>query len=154
MTPGAPAPAAGRLSLPQPWEAVPHTADVGIAARGSTPAEALARLVLALGALAAGGGGVAEDRDDAIEVRAGSTLAETAVAVMREVHFRLAARGRLPCACEVLALAPGLARLRVGSGPREPGRHAEGADVKAVTWHDARLEPDGRGWRAQVILDV
>jgi SHS2 domain-containing protein len=40
-----------RLALPQPWEEVPHTADLGIAARGATPEEALARLVLALGAL-------------------------------------------------------------------------------------------------------
>ncbi len=143
-----------RLSLPQPWEEVPHTADVGIAARGATAGEALARLVLALGALAAGGGPVREDLEEEIEVREGADLAQTAVAVMREVHFRLAARGRIPCACEVTALSPGAARLRVGSGPRDPAIHAEGADVKAVTWHEARLAPDGAGWRAQVILDV
>jgi SHS2 domain-containing protein len=26
--------------------------------------------------------------------------------------------------------------------------------VKAVTYHDLRFEPDGDGWRAQVVLDV
>ena len=67
---------------------------------------------------------------------------------------RLVTRGGIPCACEVLSLRPGMARLRVGAGRRDPVRHAEGADVKAVTWHEARLEPDRDGWRAQVILDV
>jgi SHS2 domain-containing protein len=143
-----------RLSLPQPWEDVSHTADVGIAARGASPEEALARLVLALGALASGGGAVAEDAEEEIVVRGGSDLAQTAVEVMREVLFRLATRGRIPCACEVLSLEPGLARLRVATGPRDPVRHAEGADVKAVTWHAAALAPEAGGWRAQVILDV
>lgn len=143
-----------RLSLPQPWEEVSHTADTGIAARGATPEEALARLVLALGALAAGGGAVRESGEEEFTVREGGDLAGTAVAVMREVLFRLATRGRIPCSCEVLTLRPGEARVRVGSGARDPEIHAEGADVKAVTWHEARLDRDGEGYRAQVILDV
>jgi SHS2 domain-containing protein len=143
-----------RLTLPQPWEEISHTADVGIAARGATPEEALARLVLALGALAAGGGPVEETAEDEFTVREGGDLAGTGVAAMREVLFRLASRGRIPCSCEVLSLRPGEARVRVGSGARDPVLHAEGADVKAVTWHQARLEPDGAGFRAQVILDV
>jgi SHS2 domain-containing protein len=143
-----------RLTLPQPWEEISHTADVGIAARGATPEEALARLVLALGALSAGGGAVEETAEEEFTVREGGDLAGTAVAVMREVLFRLATRGRIPCSCEVLSIRPGEARVRVGSGARDPVLHAEGADVKAVTWHQARLEPEGTGFRAQVILDV
>jgi len=143
-----------RLALPQPWEEISHTADVGIAARGASPEEALARLVLALGALLAGGGALVEDREEEFTVREGSDLAQTAVAVLREVLYGFAARGAIPCACEVLRLRPGQARVRIATGPRDPVRHAEGADVKAVTWHEARLEPDGAGWRAQVILDV
>jgi SHS2 domain-containing protein len=143
-----------RLALPQPWEELSHTADVGIAARGDTPEEALARLVLALGALLAGGGAVTEDRVWDLAVREGEGLAQTSVAVLREVLYRAATGRAIPCACEVTALRPGEARLRVGAGPRDPALHAEGADVKAVTWHDARLEPDGPGWRAQAILDV
>lgn len=143
-----------RLCLPQPWEEVSHTADAGIAARGTTAREALCRLVLALGAITAGGGPVTADRDEELTVRGGADLPQTAVAVMREVLFRTTARGRIPCACEVIELAPGLARLNLWSGPRDPAKHAEGTDVKAVTWHAARLEPEGGGWRAQVILDV
>jgi SHS2 domain-containing protein len=143
-----------RLVQPQPWEEVPHTADVGIAARGDTAEEALARLVLALGAIAAGGGAIRESTDRELEVREGADLAGTAVAVLREVLYFLVTRGELPSSCEVLSLRPGEARLRVGSGPRDAALHAEGADVKAVTRHDARLAPEDGGWRAQVILDV
>jgi SHS2 domain-containing protein len=143
-----------RWSLPQPWEEVSHTADTGLAVRGATPEEALARLVLALGALLAGGGAVPETSEEPLEVREGADLAQTAVGVLREVLYRFATRGLIPCAVEVLALRPGEAVLRVASGPRDPARHAEGADVKAVTWHAARFAPEGGGWRAQVILDV
>ncbi len=143
-----------RWSLPQPWEEVPHTADVGIAVRGATAEEALARLVLALGALLAGGGAVEETVVEDLEVHEGADLPQTALAVLRELLFRHATRHRIPCAVEVLAFGPGAARLRVASGARDPERHAEGADVKAVTWHAARFEREGGGWRAQAILDV
>lgn len=143
-----------RLDLPQPWEEVSHTADVGIAARGDTPGEALCRLVLAFGALVSGGGPVRDSGVESLVVTGGADLAQTAVEVLREVLFRLATRGLVPCACAVDSLRPGEARLRIWSGPRDPALHGEGADVKAVTWHAARLEPDGPGWRAQVILDV
>ncbi len=143
-----------RLALPQPWEEISHTADVGIAARGATPGEALCRLVLALGALLAGGGAVEEAGTETFTVSEGSDLAQTAVAVLREVLYRAVTRRAIPCACEVLWLRPGSARVALSSGPRDPVRHAEGADVKAVTWHEARLAPDGDGWRAQAILVV
>jgi SHS2 domain-containing protein len=143
-----------RLALPQPWEEISHTADVGIAARGGGPEDALARLVLALGALLAGGGAVPEEREDRFTVREGSDLAQTAVAVLREVLYRYATGGGIPCACEVLSLRAGEADVRVATGRRDPVRNGEGSEVKAVTWHEARLEPDGDGWRAQVILDV
>ena len=143
-----------RLALPQPWEEVPHTADLGVAARGATPEEALARLVLALGALLAGGGAVEAERENLFTISEGSDRAQTAVAVLRELLFRFATQGAIPCACDVRSLCAGEARLLVASGSRDPVRHAEGVDVKAVTWHEARLEPDGDGWRAQVILDV
>jgi SHS2 domain-containing protein len=85
-----------RYALPQPFEDLGHTADVGLRVRGASAGEALARL----------------------------------------------------------ALAPGRATVLLAFGRWNESLHAEGADVKAVTWHAARLEPDGAGWRAQAILDV
>ncbi|MGC3997537.1 MAG: archease [Anaeromyxobacter sp.] len=42
----------------------------------------------------------------------------------------------------------------MGLGEWDPERHAEGLDVKAITWHLARLAPEGSGWTGQVVVDV
>ena len=47
-------------------------------------------------------------------------------------------------------------RLRASAAGEklDPGRHAQRADVKAVTLHRLSLEKTGRGWKAFVILDI
>jgi SHS2 domain-containing protein len=142
-----------RLSLPQPWQEIAHTADVGAAVEGETADEALARLVLALGALLAGGGPVEVVREDRVAA-SGADRAQTAVNVLRELLYRFATERLLPVACEVLRFDDHGAELSVGSGSWNPLLHAEGADVKAVTYHAARFEPAGGGWRAQVLFDI
>jgi SHS2 domain-containing protein len=42
------------------------------------------------------------------------------------------------------------ARVRARPGARE----LVSTELKAVTYHDLRLERDGRGWRARVVIDV
>ncbi len=173
-----------RYALPQPYEDLGHTADVGVRVRGATPEAALARLALALGALLAGqpsgaeareglSSGVearedlssgAEAREDAGEapparverlgVAGGPGLAGTAVALLRELLFRFATERLIPCEVEVHRVGEDGADATVGFARWDPVRHAEGADVKAVTWHAARLEPEGPGWVAQAVLDI
>lgn len=36
----------------------------------------------------------------------------------------------------------------------DPTRHELDAEVKAVTYHGLKIEPDGTGWLAEVILDI
>jgi SHS2 domain-containing protein len=143
-----------RLALPQPWEDLGHVADVGVRVRGASAEEALARLVLAFAALAAGGGDVAVLREERVSVQGGPGLAGTAVALLRELLYRLATEGLLPAACEVRTVSDTRAEALVAFGRRDPERHAEGVDLKAVTWHAARLEPDGAGWVGQLVFDI
>jgi SHS2 domain-containing protein len=143
-----------RLALPQPWEDLGHVADVGVRVRGATAEEALARLVLAFAALAAGGGDVAVVREERVVVQGGPGLAGTAVALLRELLYRLATEGLLPAACEVRTASDTRAEVLVAFGRLDPERHAEGVDLKAVTWHAARLEPDGAGWVGQLVFDI
>ncbi len=142
-----------RWALPQPYEELSHTADAGVAVLGASPEEALARLVLALGALLAGGGSVAAVDEARLEV-AGDGLAGVAVAALRELLYRFAVARLVPAWCEVVRLDGEGADLRVGLGRWDPERHREGADIKAVTYHAARFDRTGDGWRAQVIFDV
>ncbi len=143
-----------RYALPQPYRDLGHTADLGIAVEGATAEEALARLVLALGAVLAGGGAVEEEREEVLAAPARGDLARAAVDLLRELVYRFATERLLPCACEPIRADPGGLEARVGLARWDPERHAEGADVKAVTYHAARFAREGDRWRAQVILDV
>ena len=143
-----------RLALPQPFEDLGHTADVGVRVRGATAEEALARLALALGALIAGGGEVPVEREEAVRVAGGPGLAGTAVALLRELLFRFATERLVPAAVEITALSADAAEARVAFGRYDPERHGEGLDLKAVTWHRARLEREGDGYVAQAVLDI
>ncbi|WP_242361497.1 MULTISPECIES: archease [Anaeromyxobacter] len=143
-----------RLSLPQPYEDLGHTADVGVRTRGATAEEALARLVLAFAALAAGGAAVAAEREERVAVEGGPGLAGSAVALLRELLYRLATEALVPAACEVLRVDAAGTEAVVAFGRRDPVLHAEGADLKAVTWHAARLEREGAGWVAQAVFDI
>lgn len=143
-----------RLALPQPFEDLGHTADVGVRVRGASPEEALARLALALGALLSGGGEVPVAREETVRVRGGPGLAGTAVALLRELLFRFATERLLPAAVEVVALSEEAAEARVAFARYDPERHGEGLDVKAVTWHLARLEREAGGFVAQAVLDI
>jgi protein archease len=143
-----------RLRLPQPYEDLGHTADVGVRVRGATPEEALGRLALALGTLLSGGGPAPPGADRRIAVPGGPGRAGTAVALLRELLFRFATERLLPAEIEVHRADEAGAEATVAFARWDPERHAEGADVKAVTWHAARLEPEGGGWIAQAVLDI
>lgn len=38
--------------------------------------------------------------------------------------------------------------------PLDPARHLLGHEVKAITYHELRVEPHGDGWLAEVIVDI
>ncbi len=143
-----------RLRLPQPYEDLAHTADVGVRVRGATAEEALGRLVLAFTTVVTGGAPAEGAHAARVAVQGGPGLAGTAIALLRELLFRLATERELPVEIEVERLDEAGALASVTFARHDPDRHAEGADVKAVTWHAARLDPEGGGWVAQVVLDI
>jgi SHS2 domain-containing protein len=144
-----------RYVLPQPFRDLDHTADAGVEVEGASAGETLARLVLAQSALLTGGGRVTVERDERIAVPAHPALHATAIAILRELLYRFSTEKVIAGACEVGALQPGLpAEMTIGFGRYDPERHAEGLDLKAVTWHAARFEEVGGRWRARVIFDI
>jgi SHS2 domain-containing protein len=144
-----------RLTAPQPFEDLAHTADVGIRVRGASAPEALARLAVVFGQLVTGGVAAEAVREERVVARAAAGgLAGAAVGLLRELLFRFATERLLPSAVEVHRVDGAGAEATVAFGRYDPERHGEGADVKAVTWHMARLERDGGGWVAQVVLDI
>jgi SHS2 domain-containing protein len=143
-----------RLAAPQAYEDLGHVADVGLRVRGASAEEALARLALAFATVVTGGVPAEPAREERVEVAGGPGLAGSAVALLRELLFRLATLREVPVEVEVHSVDDRGAVATVAFGRHDPERHAEGADVKAVTWHAARLDPEAGGWVAQVVLDI
>ena len=143
-----------RLGLPQPYEDLGHTADVGVRVRGASAEEALARLALAFGTLVTGGDAPPPEREERVVAGGGGTLAGAAVSFLRELLYRFATDRLVPVGAEVHRVHADGAEATVAFARYDAERHAEGADVKAVTWHAARLEPEGEGWVAQLVFDI
>lgn len=143
-----------RLALPQPYEDLGHTADIGVRVRGASAEEALARLALVLGTLIAGGDAAPPQREVRVAVAAEGGLGAAAVAFLRELLFRFATERLFPAEVEVHRVDTRGAEATVAFARYDPDRHAEGTDVKAITWHAARLEPEDGGWVGQVVMDI
>jgi len=143
------------LERPQTWEELPHTADVGLRVRGSSPEEVLARLVVVLGHLLTGERGALLDAGQrVVEVEAGDR-ALMAVDVLRDLLYAFDTERVVPRSCQTDHVDPGRgARARVGLGRYDARAHAEGLDIKAVTLHAARFEPEDGGWVAEVVFDI
>ena len=54
---------------------------------------------------------------------------------------------------EVRVSADGLTGTAWGE-PLDPDRHELGHEVKAITYHGLRVEPEAGGWLAEVIVDI
>jgi len=53
-----------------------------------------------------------------------------------------------------VTVRPGGLGATVRGEPIDPSRHEMDVEIKAVTWHGLRLERDGEGWMAEVIVDI
>jgi len=147
-------PLAHALYPPQPFEELDHTADAGIRVRGRDAEETLARLVLAFAELLTGGAAPREETWIVVVTEPGDR-AFMAIDVLRELLFRFERELLVPASCSVQRFDETEGTLvRVGVGPHDSDAHPEGMELKAVTLHDARFEPEGDGWVAEVVFDV
>lgn len=129
-----------------------HTADLGLWVEADSLPELMATAVQALSLLMTKG-----PRQSEISWRPlvleGRDYAELLVELLNEVVYRLDGEGLVSVALELAELTPTRLAGRLGVIPRGPG-HTAGEPVKAVTYHQAGVEPLARGWRARVIMDV
>ncbi len=143
------------LELPQPFTALPHTADAGVVVTGKTPEETLARLVLAYAQLCTAGRPVEVEGKLTLEVAGGTDLSTIAIDALRAVHSILTQQKRVPGAVAVDGMSrDGGVKLVLALGRWDPARYPEGLDVKAVTYHAAAFEEADGGWRAQAVFDL
>lgn len=139
--------------MPGPFEIIEHPADVGFIAYGRTLEELFENAALAMLTLACELDGVEEKVSRSVQATGSdneallySWLAEVlAAADAEQLVFRRA---------DVTAVGSGRACGTLYGEPFDKTRHQAGTYLKAVTYHQLKVERTGEGWRAQVYLDV
>ena len=137
-----------------PYEFFDHTADIGVHVAGATLPElftnAARAMVAALGELQKS----EERRAKSVELKAES-LEDLLHDWLAELLYEIEAHQVLYDEFEFHELAAGGLRAEVRGGKIDFDRSHPHEEIKAVTYHQLRVEPLADGsWRATVIFDV
>jgi len=137
------------------YEILDHTADVRVRAFGDDMAGLLRSAVLAMAALIAAADNI-ESRETVTVEASGETPEELLVHLLGEVLYVHYTRRMVFRDAEVEV--PDEAALRVACTLRgeayDAGRHELGYDIKAVTYHDLKIERAGDRLTAEIVFDV
>lgn len=143
-----------RFGHPSPYQDYPHTADVGIQVLGSSLEETYARAALAMADLQAGGNSIEPLYWREFSAQ-GSDQVDILVDLCRKILSCFFLENLLLGAIEIISSAPNSVVARGLMGPFDPEKHAEGMDIKAVTYARAKIElVTGGEWEAVLIFDV
>jgi SHS2 domain-containing protein len=135
------------------FELLDHTADVGLRARGGSLAELLAACAEGMFSVVVEEGEVREET--AVKVELEASDAEALVhAWLRELLFRFSADGLVFARFDVQEATASRLRAVCHGEAFDPGRHRGGTEIKAVTWHDFKVEEREDGWLAEALLDI
>jgi len=136
-----------------PFEIIEHPADVGFAAYGRTLEDVFVNAAAAMMSLACEPAGIEEREQREIEA-AGTDNESLLFAWLAEILALADAEKMFFRRAQIAELGRGRVRGRVYGEKYDKRRHRAGTYLKAVTYHNLRVEPVDDGWRAQVYLDV
>lgn len=135
------------------YETFEHTADIGIRARSGTlnglfedSAKGLFSVILT------NLDSVRCVQDTTIEL-AGDRRDDLLFDWLAELLYTFETRRMLFGRFEVRLSDGGLSAVAWGE-PLDAGRHELDMEVKAITYHGLKVEPEGKGWLAEVIVDL
>ena len=129
-----------------------HTADVGVRVWGQTLAQLLTEAAKGLTELLV--------TDSPVAAKEARPIALTAAAPdelvrlwLTELLFWFATDRFLVAECQLEATDTSITGQVLGER-FQPKRHAQGTEVKGVTYHQFEVTRTSHGWEAQVIFDV
>ena len=134
------------------YELIEHTADVGIAVRGRDEAELIANAAYGLLELIADRS-VVVARDERVCTVTGADAEERLQSALSELLFIHDTEGMLFHEADVEVRGE-VVTVRARGEPFDPARHAILHQIKAVTFHDLRVERAADELRARIIFDV
>jgi SHS2 domain-containing protein len=130
-----------------------HTADLGLRATAPTLNELFAEAAAALvSAMVEDPTAVRPSQDVRIEV-AGTDREFLLFDWLKELLLRFETDRTLFAAFDVSVSESGLTATARGE-PYDPARHVLAHEVKAITYHELKVEEGVDGWLAEVIVDI
>ena len=135
------------------YEFFEHTADAGLKVYGRTLEELFVNAAQGLVALLVEGSPITATETRMIALSAPS-LAALLQRWLKELLFWFATDRFLPALYHLDAVTDTELRGRILGERFDPSRHAQGVEVKGVTYHDYRVQKRGDRWEASVIFDV
>ena len=135
------------------YEFFEHTADTGLRAYGRTLEELFVNAAHGLVELLVEDSPVAAAEPRMIALSA-SSVDQLLQKWLKELLFWFATDRFLPGDYRLDAVTPTDLRGRVLGERFDPARHAQGTEIKGVTYHQFRVEKVNSRWEAELIFDV
>src|SRR5271157_5436154 len=139
--------------MPGPFEILDHPADVGFVAHGRNLEELFENAALAMLTLACDLDAIGEKQSRGL-VAAGADNESLLYAWMVEILAIADAEQLVFRRADVTAIDGGRVRGTLYGEPFDKARHQAGTYIKAVTYHQLKVEKTAEGWTARVFLDV
>lgn len=135
------------------YEVFEHTADIGIHAFGRTLPELFIHAAQGMESLMVAPEQVRESVSREIAVE-GHDLVSLLIAWLNELIFLFDTEYLLFRTFEINAFTETSVKGRASGEPYDAQRHELSSAIKAVTWHEAAVEPTGDGYKARIIFDI
>lgn len=141
------------MSREHRFEVIEHTADVGVVGRGHDMAEAFENLAYGMFSLMADLDKYTPNVSKRLAV-VGTDDVTMLERFLSALLVMFDADGLLPLDIEITDISFGKLVAWVSARKVDKDIEWTGPQVKAVTYHQMKIESDEAGWRAQAIFDV
>ncbi len=135
------------------YEVFDHTADVGIHAFGRTLPELFIHAAQGMESLVVAPEQIRESVSREIAVE-GHDIVSLLIAWLNELIFLFDTEYLLFRTFEIDAFTETSLKGRASGEPYDAQRHELSSAIKAVTWHEAAVEPGDDGYKARIIFDI
>lgn len=137
----------------KPFEFIDHTGDVGVIVYGMTLPDLFRHAAEAFSLILTDIGGVREREERTISVTA-EGVEELLVSWLNEFLYRFETEGLLFKRYDVEGMGDFHIKGKAWGEPYVEGRHCIRTVIKAVTYHQLRIERVEDIWKTQIIFDI
>jgi SHS2 domain-containing protein len=141
------------LTAPDWLEFLEHTADAGILVQAADLKELFARAAWGMFSLVTDVAAIRLVERSRIRIEARDRLA-LMVNWLSELNYRHITEDRLFGRFVIVEISEKWLSAEVHGERFDSSRHTVFTEIKAVTFHDLRLQRDDQGWKAQIIFDL